>query len=59
MNEKIRYEVDPMNRLVYKTGKRSKLTGFRTVVGGEFAVKTRKKAVMLITEKKESLCLTN
>jgi len=37
--EKIRYEIDPHNRLVYeKTGKESKLPRFRTVLDGEFEI---------------------
>jgi hypothetical protein len=37
--EKIRYEVDPHNRLVYeKTGRKSKVPGFRTVVDGKFEI---------------------
>jgi hypothetical protein len=37
--EKIRYEVDPHNRLVSeKTGKESEVPGFRTVLDGEFEI---------------------
>ena len=37
--EKIRYEVDPHNRLVYeKTGKESEVPGFRTILDGEFEI---------------------
>jgi len=37
--EKIRYEVDPHNRLVYeKTGRKSDVPGFRTVVDGKFEI---------------------
>jgi len=36
---KIRYEIDPHNRLVYeKTGKESELPRFRTVLDGEFEI---------------------
>jgi len=35
--EKIRFEIDPHNRLVYeKTGRKSNIPGFRTVVDGRF-----------------------
>jgi len=37
--EKIRYEIDPHNRLVYeKTGKKSGVAGFRTVLDGNFKI---------------------
>jgi len=37
--EKIRYEIDPHNRLVYeKTGRKSEVRGFRTVVDGKFVI---------------------
>ena len=37
--EKIRYEIDPHNRLVYeKTGRKSGVRGFRTVVDGKFVI---------------------
>ena len=37
--EKIRYEIDPHNRLVYeKTGRKSDVPGFRTVVDGKFEI---------------------
>ena len=37
--EKIRFEIDPHNRLVYeKTGRKSKVPGFRTVVDGRFEI---------------------
>ncbi len=37
--EKIRYEIDPHNRLVSeKTGKESEVPGFRTVLDGEFEI---------------------
>jgi len=37
--EKIRYEIDPHNRLVYeKTGKKSKVPRFRTVLDGKFEI---------------------
>jgi hypothetical protein len=37
--EKIRYEIDPHNRLVYeKTGRESEVTWFRTVLDGVFAI---------------------
>jgi hypothetical protein len=37
--EKLRYEVDPHNRLVCeKTGKESEVPGFRTVLDGEFEI---------------------
>jgi hypothetical protein len=37
--EKIRYKIDPHNRLVYeKTGKESEVTGFRTVLDGVFEI---------------------
>ncbi|MDI6759061.1 MAG: hypothetical protein QMD94_05270 [Candidatus Omnitrophota bacterium] len=37
--EKIRYEIDPHNRLVYeKTGKGSEVPGLRTVLDGEFEI---------------------
>lgn len=37
--EKIRYEIDPHNRLVYeKTGEKSEVPGFRTVLDGNFEI---------------------
>jgi len=37
--EKIRFEIDPHNRLVYeKTGRKSNIPGFRTVVDGKFEI---------------------
>ena len=37
--EKIRYEIDPHNRLVYeKTGEESEVPGFRTVLDGNFEI---------------------
>jgi len=37
--EKIRYEVDPHNRLIYeKTGEESEVPGFRTVLDGSFEI---------------------
>jgi hypothetical protein len=37
--EKIRFEIDPHNRLVYeKTGRKSDVPGFRTVVDGKFEI---------------------
>lgn len=37
--EKVRYEIDPHNRLIYaKTGKKSKLPRFRTVLDGRFKI---------------------
>ncbi|MBU4304751.1 MAG: hypothetical protein KJ893_03890 [Candidatus Omnitrophica bacterium] len=37
--EKIRYEIDPRNRLVYeKTGKKSRVPGFRAVLDGKFEI---------------------
>ncbi len=37
--EKIRYEIDPHNRLVYeKTGEESEVLGFRTVLDGSFEI---------------------
>lgn len=37
--EKIRFEIDPHNRLVYeKTGRESNVSGFRTVVDGKFEI---------------------
>lgn len=40
--EKIRYEVDPFNRLIYaKTGRESCVLQFRTVLDGEFKVDKR------------------
>ena len=37
--EKIRYEIDPHNRLVYeKTGKKSEVHGFRTILDGNFEI---------------------
>jgi len=37
--EKIRFEVDPFNRLVYKKSeKKSRLPGFRTVIDGRFRI---------------------
>lgn len=38
-SEKIKYEVDPLNRLIYaKTGKESKVPKFRSVLDGTFRV---------------------
>ena len=43
--EKIRYEIDPHNRLVYeKTGKKSKLPRFRTVLDGKFEIDEKNQA---------------
>ena len=37
--EKIRYEIDPHNRLIYeKTGEESEVPGFRTVLDGSFEI---------------------
>jgi len=37
--EKIRYEIDPHNRLIYeKTGEESEVPGFRTVLDGNFEI---------------------
>ncbi len=37
--EKVRYEIDPHNRLVYeKTGKKSYVPRFRTVLDGKFEI---------------------
>jgi len=37
--EKIRYEIDPHNRLIYeKTGEESEVPGFRTVLDGKFEI---------------------
>jgi len=36
--QKVRYELDPHNRLLLKSGKKSILTGFRRVIDGRFKV---------------------
>ncbi len=53
MKEKIRFEIDPFNRLIYKeTGKKSKLPGGRTVLEGSFKIDKNNN---LIYEVKKSL----
>lgn len=44
--EKIRYEIDPHNRLVYeKTGEEPEVPGFRAVLDGSFAIAGNKLTV--------------